>query len=70
MDSKVFRIATIFKKPHPDLLDFSEDRLYLISPFLNTHLSFPEDTALLKSYKLCLVILIADYNCFLGILEV
>jgi len=60
MNSKVFRIATIFKKPHPDLLDFSEGKLYLISLFLNTHLSFPKDTTLQKSYKLCLVILIAD----------
>ena len=47
MDSKVFKIIVTFEKPHPVLLSFSENGLYLISKLCNTYLGFSKD------YKLC-----------------
>jgi len=46
MDSRVFRIATTFGKPHPVLLDFSKGGLYLISLLSNICLGFSKDTKL------------------------
>ena len=51
MDSRVFRIATTFRKPHPDLLGFPKGGLYLMSLFPNTYLGFPKDTIPLKPYR-------------------
>ena len=57
MNSRIFRIATIFEKPHPIFLDFPESELYLISLFHNICLDFSDEATLLKSHKLCSVVL-------------
>jgi len=57
IDSRIFKIATTFRKPHPVLLGFPEGELYLISISSNTYLGFPEDVTLLKPHRLHLVAL-------------
>ena len=53
MDHRVFRIVTTFEKPHPVLLGFPENRLYLISLFSNIYLGFSEIIISLWSLSSC-----------------
>jgi len=43
MDSRVFSMLAIFKKPYFIFLDFPKGKLYLISKFHNIFLGFFED---------------------------
>ena len=58
MDSRVFRIATTFRKPHSVLLYFPKNDLYLISLSFNICLGFSKNITLLYPYSFCSVILI------------
>jgi len=57
MNSKIFRIVSLFRKPYPVLLGFPEGKLYLISLLSNIYLDFPKDITLLYLCSLCLVVL-------------
>ena len=57
MDSRISRTIAAFRKSHSVFLDFSKDKLYLISRLYNIYLDFPKDVNSVELHRLCLVVL-------------